>query len=115
MAITPRFIPGISTHTTTETVVDKVERFSVNGWATNTKQVPDASEISPFYKIENARRSLENSDRKAQSNENTTDLTINLESGFELQQIKSSYHAVVINNNHTTIIANCYSTIILGH
>ena len=73
MAITPRFIPGkpISEHS----------RITSNGWAENTDEVPDASQITPpVY--------------SGEGKINPVSLRIELDVGIPLQSVTSTYHTI---------------------
>ncbi len=76
MAITPRYIPGTP-------VADTEQQVSGEGWAKNTGQVPDASQITPpvFH--------------PASGRQNSISLQVGVDAGFPLAEISSTYHDVV--------------------
>lgn len=74
MVLTPRYIPG------TQAVVGAAG----SGWGINTDQVPDAARITPPGKI------------AADAEQNPVRLEIDLDAGFPLSQLTSSYHDVDI-------------------
>ncbi len=72
----------------------KVEGFNGSGWAMNTYEVPDASSITPPVT------------ELGEAHDNPVSLSINLNSGFPLMNIESSYHKIdkqVGDNNHYKI------------
>jgi Ca-activated chloride channel family protein len=74
MVVGPRYIPG----------QPSAEGDSGNGWAHNTDQVPDASQITPpVLKPGNAPI-------------NPVTLTIDLDAGFPLARLESPFHAIKI-------------------
>lgn len=73
MAITPRFIPG-------KPVSESISITS-NGWANNTDQVPDASQITPPVYT-------------GKDKINPVSLRIELDVGFPLKELKSPYHLI---------------------
>ena len=74
MAITPRYIPGKP--------VNETLAFSGTGWASNTDQVPDATHITPpVY--------------QGQGKINPLALRIELDVGYPLLEVKSSYHRIM--------------------
>jgi Ca-activated chloride channel family protein len=89
MVVGPRYIPG-------QPLAERAEApLTVNatGWAKNTDQVPDASEITPPVDL---------------AGETTlpVDLTIDLAAGIPLSRIDSLYHGIVseeVGNGHYTI------------
>ncbi len=87
MAITPRYIPGFNQPAAE---VSEAISFSGTGWATNTRQVPDASRITPpLYKSSSAQP----------QKTNPLTLNINLHAGFPLQSINSRYHRIITQSN----------------
>jgi Ca-activated chloride channel family protein len=72
MVIGIRYIPGTK----------KVEGFNGLGWAMNTKEVPDASSITP--PVTNT----------AQGHNNPVSINIDLDAGFPIINIESRYHAI---------------------
>jgi Ca-activated chloride channel family protein len=81
LAITPRYIPGQPIKRE-ETVL----QFAGTGWAADTNQVPDASRVTPpVYVGEGA--------------VNPVAMHIELDAGFPLKILKSSYHAIT-NTHH---------------
>ncbi len=74
MVVAPRYIPG------TQAVVGTAG----TGWSQNTDQVPDAARITPPVRIADG------------SVQNPVQLEIDLDAGFPLSQLTSSYHAVEI-------------------
>lgn len=80
MAITPRYIPGQAFGPVEKHVVS----FSGEGWARDTDQVPDASQITPPVAV-------------PQSQEGpTTMLSVDLMSGFPITGLQSLYHQMEI-------------------
>jgi len=77
LAITPRYIPG--------TPLDSEQSSPGLGSATPTDQVADADRITPLVAL----------DQKI----NPVSIHIELDAGFALSKIKSSYHPVTINNH----------------
>lgn len=76
MVVAPRYIPG--------KIINKLEQVSkVNnkGWAMNTDQVPDASEITPPVAV-------------AESDHNLVNLKVMLAAGFPVDSVISRYHEV---------------------
>jgi Ca-activated chloride channel family protein len=74
MVVGPRFMPGMSTGTTSQGT----------GWAFDTDQVPDASRISPPVALD------------PDENLNPVTLRVTLEAGFPLSRLVSPYHPVQI-------------------
>ncbi|MFK7814928.1 MAG: marine proteobacterial sortase target protein [Gammaproteobacteria bacterium] len=72
MVVGIRYIPG----------TQKVESFNGSGWALNTNEVPDASNITPPVS------------ESGQGYDNPVSINISLEAGFPLVNIVSSYHAI---------------------
>ncbi len=72
MVVGIRYIPG----------TEKVEGFNGNGWASNTTQVPDANRITPPVTKAN------------KGHDNPVSIKINLDAGFPLVNIESSYHEI---------------------
>ena len=72
MVVGIRYIPG----------TQKVEGFSGSGWATNTNEVPDASSITPRVT------------ESGQGHDNPVSININLQAGFPLMNVESSYHTI---------------------
>lgn len=88
MVVAPRYIPGNAL-----AVNERVPAYDGNGWAHNTDQVPDASRITPPV---------------AQTEEkiNPVTLRVDLDAGFPVANLKSSYHAInkrVISESHMTL------------
>ena len=77
MVIAPRYIPGVPL------ARDQIGGFAGDGWAIDSDQVPDASQITP--PVVSAGESAP-----------TTELEIHLDPGFPLSALTSSYHAVDI-------------------
>lgn len=77
LAITPRYIPG--------SPVEQNPANAGSGSAKQTTQVPDADRITPLVAL----------DQKI----NPVAVHIELDAGFDVSQIKSSYHPVTINNH----------------
>lgn len=76
MVVAPRYIPG--------KIVNKIEEVSeVNstGWAMNTDQVPDASEITPPVVI-------------GATDHNPINLSVSLAAGFPVEHVTSRYHEI---------------------
>lgn len=73
MAVTPRYIPG-------KPIIESIH-LDGGGWAGNTDQVKDASRITPpVY--------------EGAGEINPVSIRIELDAGFPLKDIKSSYHAI---------------------
>jgi Ca-activated chloride channel family protein len=88
MVVGIRYIPGNTLGT------QKVEGFNGSGWAVNTNEVPDASSITPPI------------NELGQGHDNPVSININLQAGFPLVNVESSYHAInkqVNNANHYEI------------
>ena len=81
MVVAPRYIPGVPVGPV------EVPGFTGNGWAVNTDEVKDASRITP---------PVIHPDRGAI---NPVQMHINLDAGFPLQHIDSSYHTIVVKQN----------------
>jgi Ca-activated chloride channel family protein len=77
MVVAPRYIPG----------TEAVTGFAGSGWGVNTSQVPDAARITP---------PVPKPDGKLL---NPVKLSIELDAGFHLSQIASSYHKVDISED----------------
>jgi Ca-activated chloride channel family protein len=76
LVVGPRYIPG------NPVMQDEVKGFQATGWANDTDQVPDASKITPPV--------LDLSHGKI----NLVSIKINLNAGFPLSQLNSSYHKI---------------------
>jgi len=74
LAITPRYIPGKALSPSAE-----IRHFDGHGWAVNTDQVEDASQLTPPL---------------TPSSSNKTSISITLAAGFNLQEVTSLYHQV---------------------
>ena len=72
MVVGIRYIPG----------TQKIEGFSGSGWAKNTNEVPDASSITPPVT------------ESGQGHDNPVSININLQAGFPLMNVESSYHTI---------------------
>ncbi|MEM7402352.1 MAG: marine proteobacterial sortase target protein, partial [Pseudomonadota bacterium] len=72
MVVGIRYIPG----------TEKIAGFSGNGWASNTNDVPNASRITPSIT------------EIGDGHDNPVSIKINLDAGFPLVNIESSYHAI---------------------
>ena len=72
MVVGIRYIPG----------TQKVEGFNGSGWAMSTNEVPDASSITPPVT------------ESGQGHDNLVSININLEAGFPLVNVESSYHPI---------------------
>jgi len=70
--LTPRYIPG----QTLPTIEQKIDSIQTNGWALNTDEVPDASQITPPM-------------REDTKLENSFNLLIRLNAGFAVEDIHS--------------------------
>ena len=86
MVIAPRYIPGQPV-TTKEIIVDA---FDDSGWALNTDQVRDASRITPPVL------------HPDQGKINPVTVQVNLDTGFPLRHITSSYHNIDIRQENET-------------
>ncbi len=80
MSITPRYIPGRVTGATAEQRVS----FTDEGWAKDTDQVVDASQITPPVASPESGKGP------------TTTLTVDLMSGFPVTGLQSLYHQMAI-------------------
>ena len=79
-----RYIPG----------TQKVEGFNGNGWAMNTNEVTDASLITPPVS------------ETSEGHDNPVSISVNLQTGFPLLNVESSYHAIskqMLDANHYQI------------
>ena len=79
MVVGPRFIPGRDLPAAQE---GEIAGFDGSGWASPTDQVPDADRITPPVLA------------PASARENRLSLTVHLEPGFELAELKSPYHGI---------------------
>lgn len=86
MVVAPRYIPGQPV-TAKEITVDT---YDGSGWAVNTDQVKDAFRITPPVL------------HPGQGKINPVNLQVNLETGFSLQHITSSYHNIDIKQESET-------------
>jgi len=86
MTITPRYIPGSPLQGSDSENGDPLVAGS-SGWALNTDQVPDASEITPFI---NPKQST------SQQLINPITVTAELDMGMPLQVVESAYHNIVL-------------------
>jgi Ca-activated chloride channel family protein len=86
MAITPRFIPGKA--------VSESSRITSNGWAENTDEVPDASQITPPVYI-------------GEGKINPVSLHIELDVGFPLHSVTSAYHTIRQRNHGLGQVTIC--------
>ncbi len=77
LVVAPRYIPG-----TVPNVEEQVQGFSGSGWARNTNQVLDASRITPPV-ISPGHGPL-----------NPVTLRVDLNAGFQIDKIQSSYHRI---------------------
>ena len=93
LAITPRYIPGTALPQNEE-----VSRFSGDGWAMDTRQVPDASRITPPV-------------WQGKEKINPVSLTMHLNAGFPIAGLESPYHAIVRDDSD---VARGITTITLG-
>lgn len=82
MVVAPRYIPG----------TEPVTGFAGNGWGINTSQVPDAARITPPVPKPDG----PTVEKKIL---NPVKLSIELDAGFHLAQIASSYHKVDISED----------------
>ncbi len=80
LAITPRYIPGKPIQHK-----ERISQFSGTGWAQNTDEVADASRVTPPVHV-------------GEGKVNPVSMHIELDAGFPLQKLKSSYHQ--INSTH---------------
>ncbi len=82
LVVGPRYIPG------TPLVTDEdVSGFQASGWAKDTTQVPDASKITPPVVAPSAGKI------------NPVSIEVNLNAGFPLQRVTSSYHQMDSNKD----------------
>ncbi len=86
MVVAPRYIPG---HPVAPAEIN-ISRFEGNGWAVNTDQVPDAARITP---------PVPHPDK---GKLNPVNIEVNLDAGFPLQHITSSYHNIDIKQETET-------------
>jgi len=78
--ITPRYIPGKP-----KTVIaESIDEIALNGWALNTDQVSDATDITDITPP-----MIDRADR-----ENRFKLNIQIDAGFEIESIHSPYHNI---------------------
>jgi len=107
MTITPRYIPGnnIVERISLEEPVSTVSTIEGQGWAFNTDQVPDASEITPpqrsVAELEafNRRADLDSLGIEPAKVTNVATVNIVLTPGFEVESIESSFHAITFKKN----------------
>ncbi|VAX05873.1 Inter-alpha-trypsin inhibitor domain protein [hydrothermal vent metagenome] len=78
LVVAPRYIPGVPLGE------DNVAAFNGTGWAQNTDQVPDASNVTPHVVGPVA------------GPVNPVSIKVVLDAGFPLARLESSYHAVEI-------------------
>ncbi len=83
MVVAPRYIPG---HINAEQTIDG---FTGTGWALNTNEVKDAASITPPV-LDPTKQDKEN------KTINPVSINIDLNAGFELNQIYSPYHSIII-------------------
>ena len=74
LAITPRYIPGAATDMTAASI----------GWSQATAEVPDADRITPPFVP------------ARDGHTNPVSITIDMNAGFSLANVASSYHAIVV-------------------
>ncbi len=74
LVVAPRYIPG------TALMDDEIKGFQGSGWARNTTAVPDASNITP--------PSVDPAEGKI----NPVSIQVNLNAGFPLERLESTYH-----------------------
>ena len=86
MVVAPRYIPGQPV----TPVEINVTKFEGNGWAVNTDQVRDAARITP---------PVPHPDK---GKINPVTMQVNLDAGFSLQHITSSYHNIGIKQENET-------------
>ncbi len=86
MVVAPRYIPGQSV--TPEEIT--INTFDGSGWAVDTDQVRDASRITPPVL------------HPDQGKINPVTIQVNLDTGFSLQHITSSYHNIDIKQENET-------------
>ena len=79
MAMTPRYIPGVAS-------VEPVQGFGAQGWARDTDAVPDASRITPPVP------------HPATGYAIPLTLSIDLDAGFPLATLTSSYHPITVSD-----------------
>ncbi|MEZ5524048.1 MAG: marine proteobacterial sortase target protein [Pseudomonadales bacterium] len=100
MTITPRYIPGAPLQDgTNPDETTKPLAPGASGWAMNTDQVPDASEITP--RMNPALPS-------AESPINPISVTAELDMGMPLQSVDSAYHNIILSrqdNRYTLRLA----------
>ena len=78
LVVAPRYIPGVP-----QAVEETVAGFTGSGWAQNTDQVKDASRITPPVAD------------PAMGKINPVSLRVELNAGFPIASIQSSYHPIV--------------------
>ncbi len=81
MVVGPRYIPGKALGAVNE---GGKLRFSGNGWAEDTDQVPDASRITPPVKTDGGEKI------------NPVNLMLELEAGFPVSRLTSLYHGITV-------------------
>ena len=84
MAITPRYIPGVhpARQRAGKVINEQISANSVSGWAINTDQVPDASEITPPIEL------------TPRIKHNKITLRVELNAGFDIESLTSKYHKI---------------------
>ncbi|MGH8119128.1 MAG: marine proteobacterial sortase target protein, partial [Gammaproteobacteria bacterium] len=82
LVVAPRYIPGMPIEPI------EVAGFTGSGWAVNTDQVPDASRITPPVLP------------PEQGVINPVQIHVQLDAGFPLQHIDSSYHNIAVRQNN---------------
>ncbi|OUS03086.1 marine proteobacterial sortase target protein [Gammaproteobacteria bacterium 42_54_T18] len=98
MTITPRYIPG-------NNVVERPSLIAGQGWAFNTDQVPDASDITPSQRsvaeleIFNRRAGLDAVGMESAKLTNVATVNIVLTPGFDVALLESSFHAISFKKN----------------
>lgn len=85
LVVAPRYIPGVP-----QAVEETVAGFTGSGWAQNTDQVEDASRITPPVAD------------PAMGKINPVSLRVDLNAGFPIASIQSSYHQIVKKSHSTT-------------
>lgn len=83
MTLTPRYIPGVALAQSSGGG-QAVHHFGSGGWAVNTDQVPDPARITPPVP------------HPSRGHVNPVTLSVDLDAGFALSSLASSYHAVTV-------------------
>ncbi len=77
MTMTPRYVPGVA-------IAKPINSFGANGWAQDTDAVPDAARITPPVP------------HPATGYQHPLTLSIDLDPGFPLETLTSTYHPIAV-------------------